>query len=242
MRQRIEAVLNAAKAKGYRVGENPAAWRGHLSHLLPNHQRLSRKHYPSMDYQNVGAFIERLREEDYMSAKALEFTILTAVRSKETFGARWSEIDKASKVWVIPKERMKAAREHRVPLSARAIQILESLKNDESGDYIFCSPEGDKPLSPMSMQKVLIRMGVEGASIHGFRSSFRNWVGNETAFPREVAEAALAHAVGGVEGAYWTSDALEKRRKMMDAWAGYIEPKRAGNILKFSKVVEGGAA
>jgi integrase len=236
LRQRIEAVLNAAKARGYRSGENPAAWRGHLEHLLPKRQRLTKGHHAAMDYRDVPNFIQRLRSEDYVSARALEFCILTAARSGEVFGARWPEIDFAGKVWAIPKERMKAGRDHRVPLSVRAMELLEQLFKVRTGSVVFPSPRGDRPLSHIAMQKVLSRLCVESATVHGFRSSFRDWAGHETSFPREIAEQALAHRLGdAAELAYKRGDFLEKRRELMEAWARYCEPKWSENIVAFKR-------
>jgi integrase len=235
VRGRIEAVLDAAKAQDHRSGENPAAWRGHLSHLLPKRQRLSRGHHAAMAYVDVPAFIAKLREREALAALALEFCILTATRSGEVYGARWSEIDMAAKVWTVPADRMKAAREHRVPLSERSLAIIERLSEARTGDFVFPSPRGNRPLSHMAMAKVLSRLEVDGATVHGFRSAFRDWVGNETHFAREVAEAALAHAVGDLsEQAYRRGDALEKRRDLMAAWAAWCEPK-ADNVVKFKK-------
>ncbi len=236
LRQRIEAVLNAAKARGFRTGENPAAWRGHLEHLLPKRPKLTRGHHAAMDYQSLPAFIERLRGEDYIAARALEFCILTAARSGEVFGARWGEIDMVDKVWALPKCRMKAGREHRVPLSSRVVELLKPLAASKTGEIIFPSPRGDRPLSHIAMQKVLTRLGVIDATVHGFRSSFRDWAGHETAFPREICEQALAHRLGdSAELAYKRGDFLEKRRLLMEAWAHYCEPQAADNVLKFSK-------
>lgn len=236
LRQRIEAVLNAAKARGFRSGENPAAWRGHLEHLLPKRQRLAKGHHAAMDYQDVPAFVERLREADYTAAQALEFCILTAARSGEIFGARWSEIDLANKVWVIPAERMKAGRGHRVPLCARAVEILECLAKGRTGQFIFPSPRGDRPLSHIAMQKVLARLGVENATVHGMRSAFRDWAGHETSFPREICEQALAHRLGdAAELAYKRGDFLEKRRELMDAWGRFCELGAGANVLRFTK-------
>ncbi|UZX12826.1 integrase arm-type DNA-binding domain-containing protein [Methylocystis sp. MJC1] len=240
LRQRIEAILNAAKARGFRSGENPAAWRGHLEHLLPKRKKLSQGHYPAMPYEQVPYFMARLRAEEALSAKALEFTILTACRSNEVFGARWKEIDKTSKVWVIPKERMKGGIEHRVPLSARAMEILKDLAAARTGEFVSPSPRGDKPLSHVAMQRVLGRMDVTGVTVHGFRSSFRDWCGHETNFSREIAEQALAHRLGDeAELSYKRGDFLEKRRGLMEAWSGYCQPIGADNVLKFTK--SGGA-
>lgn len=236
LRQRIEAVLDAAKAHGRRAGENPAAWRGHLSHLLAKPQKVQRGHFAAMPYDDVPEFMGALRAQDGMGARALEFAILTACRTGEVLGARWSEIDMEQKVWTIPQLRTKAAREHRVPLAGRAIAILETLAKGRACDIVFESPRGGRPLSHIAMQKVLERMEITDATVHGFRSSFRDWAGNETHFAREVAEAALAHVVGDkAEQAYRRSDALEKRRALMEAWANYIEPNTADNVVQFKK-------
>ena len=224
LRGRIEAVLDAAKAQGHRTGENPAAWRGHLAHLLSKRGKLSRGHHAAMDYRDVPAFVAKLRECDTIAAMALEFCLLTAARSAEVYGARWSEIDMAAKVWILPAERMKGAREHRVPLCVRAVNLLERLRAGRTCDYVFSSPRGLKPLSHVAMAKVMHRLQIAGPTVHGFRSAFRDWAGNETHFAREVAEAALAHVIGdAAERAYRRGDALEKRRALMAAWASYCE-------------------
>ena len=233
LRGRIEAVLDAAKAKGYRTGENPAAWRGHLSHLLPARQKLTRGHHAAMPYTDIPAFVANLRERDALAALALEFCILTATRSGETLNARGEDIDETGKVWIIPDHRMKAGKEHRVPLSGRAMKIIEKLKTFKINDCLFPGYAEGKPLSNMAMEMTLRRMKIDDVTVHGFRSAFRDWCGNETPFPREVAEAALAHVVGGVEGAYRRSDALEKRRSLMEAWSQHCEPSTAANVLKF---------
>jgi len=233
VRGRIEAVLDAAKAQGHRSGENPAAWRGHLAHLLPKRGKLTRGHHAAMDYRDVPAFIAQLRECDVIAAMALEFCILTATRSGEVYGARWSEIDMAAKVWTVPAARTKAAREHRVPLSEPALAILEKLGDT---DYVFPSPRGRKPLSHVSMAKVMRRLQIDGATVHGFRSAFRDWCGETTTFPREIAEAALAHVIGDkAEQAYRRGDALEKRRALMAAWANHCESKPCSNVVPLSK-------
>jgi integrase len=220
LRGRIEAVLDAAKAQGYRSGENPAAWRGHLAHLLPKRGKLSRGHHAAMDYQHIPVFVAQLRQCDTVAAMALEFCVLTAARSGEVYGARWSEIDMGAKVWILPAARMKSGREHRIPLSERALAILDKLSVVKTCDYVFSSPRAGKPLSHVAMAKVMRRLQFEGPTVHGFRSGFRDWCGEATHFPREVAEAALAHVVGDkAEQAYRRGDALEKRRTMMDAWA-----------------------
>jgi integrase len=236
LRGRIERVLNAAKAKGYRTGENPAAWRGHLENLLPKPSRLSRGHHAAMRYQDVPAFVATLREREAVAGLALEFAIVTAARSGEILGARWSEVDLDAKVWTIPAERMKAAREHRVPLSEPALAILRKVNEAKVSDYVFPGQRPGKPLSVMALEMVLRRMGIEDATVHGFRSAFRDWAGNETNFPRELAEHALAHVIGDkAEQAYRRSDALMRRRELMDAWARHCEGEANTKVLAFKR-------
>jgi integrase len=223
LRGYIEGVLNVAKVSGHRSGENPAAWAGHLALILPPQQRLGRGHHAALPFNEVPAFLARLRDETSGAARALEFTILTAARTSEALHAEWSEIDLERSVWTIPANRMKAAREHRVPISADLLQLLEGT-NSRTG-YLFPGKAIGKPLSNMAMDMVLRRMGVE-VTVHGFRSSFRDWAGEMTDTPREVAEAALAHTVGNsAEQAYRRGDALEKRRVLMGAWGTYCRPK-----------------
>src|SRR4051794_5269085 len=232
VRGRIERVLDAARAKGLRTGENPARWRGHLDHLLSKRRKLARGHHPAMPYPDVPAFMAALGERDAVAALALRFTILTAARSGEVLGARWSEIDRTTKTWVVPAERMKAGREHRVPLTDRACEILDALQAVRSGDYVFPGQPQGRPLSSMAMEMLLRRMKVESATVHGFRSSFRDWAGEATAFPREIAESALAHTVGdATERAYRRGDALEKRRLLMDAWARFVGAEQGEVIV-----------
>lgn len=236
LRGRIERVLDAAKALGHRSGENPALWRGHLANLLPRRRKLTRGHHAALAFSDVPAFVARLRENGSMAARTLEFTILTAARSGEAYGARWREIDLDAMVWTIPAARMKAAREHRVPLSPRAAELLKELKPlrhpDESEGFVFPGRKAGRPQSVMAMEMLLRRMEAGDVTVHGFRSSFRDWAGECTHFPREVAEAALAHVVGDeTERAYRRGDALEKRRALMDAWAGYCYPPTADNII-----------
>jgi integrase len=228
LRGRIEHVLDAARARGFRQGPNPALWRGHLDKLLPKHLKVTRRHHAALPYEKVARFIGEVRKRDAVGALAIEFTVLTAARTGEVLGATWDEIDLKSAVWTIPAKRMKASRIHRVPLSGRAVAILRKLEKIRSGDFVFPGRKPGRPLSNMSMEMILRRMKVEDATMHGFRSSFRDWVGNETQFPREVAEAALAHVVGdAAEQAYRRGDALEKRRRLMEAWAEYCEPSVA---------------
>lgn len=232
LRGRIEKVLNAAKAKGYRSGENPAAWRGHLENLLPKQSKLTRGHHAAMAYAEVPAFVAALRERDATAALALEFTILTAARSSEALEAEWSEIDLDAKVWTVPASRMKPGRVHRVPLTDRAMEILRAMDKVRVSKFVFPGQKENRPLSGMAMEMVLRRMKIENATVHGFRSSFRDWAGNETAYPRDLAETALSHVMGDkAEQAYRRSDALERRRELMQAWANYCEPNAAGNVV-----------
>lgn len=236
VRGRIERVLDFCKVKGWREGENPALWRGHLKNVLPARARLTRGHHAALPYQEVPDFVVRIRGAEAMAARALEFTILCASRSGETYGARWGEIDFDAGIWTVPKERMKAGKEHRVPLSKQAVVLLKRLKKTSDGKgYIFPGERKGKPLSNMAMAMFLKRLKVQ-ITVHGFRSSFRDWAGDATSFPREVAEAALAHSVGNaVEAAYRRSDALERRRKMMQAWADYLDSRKGAKVLTFPR-------
>ena len=225
VRGRIEAILDAARVQGFRAGDNPARWKGNLDKLLPAARKLSKGHHAAMPYQDVPALLTRLRGEARASigALALEFLILTAVRTVEVLGARWEEIDLKGMVWTIPAGRMKTSREHRVPLSPRAALIIETMAAVKTGPFVFPGRRLG-PISTMSLKAPLARLGITDATRHGFRSSFRDWAGEETHFPREVCEAALAHVVGNaVEQAYRRGDALEKRRALMDAWAAYLD-------------------
>ncbi len=231
VRGRIEKVLDAAKAKGFRSGENPARWRGHLDHLLPRPSKLSRGHHAAMPYEEVANFIAKLRMREATAALALELCILTATRSGEILGMRWSEIDFDNKVWTVPASRMKAGREHRVPLSSPATAILRHLERTKIGDFVLPGQARDKPLSNMAMEMILRRMKIENATVHGFRSSFRDWAGNVSNFPRELIETALAHVIGDkAEQAYRRRDALEKRRSLMDDWAAYCAAQEIAKV------------
>src|SRR5260370_31895686 len=196
VRGRIEKVLDAAKAKGFREGENPARWRGHLDHLLPRPLKLARGHHAAMPYEDVAAFIAQLRKREALAALALELCVLTAARSGEILGMRWPEIDLDKKIWTVPAIRMKAGREHRVPLSPRAVAVLRQLAKVKVGDFVFAGQARGKPLSNMAMEMVLRRMKIEDATVHGFRSSFRDWAGNVSSFPREITETPLPHVIG----------------------------------------------
>lgn len=228
LRGRIEKVLDAARAKGHRTAENPARWRGHLDHLLPRRQKLTRGHHKALPYQEVPAFIVRLHQSRSMSALCLEFAILTAARSGEAMGATWSEIDLNRDIWTVPKERMKAGREHRVPLSGRAREILANLRNTNQGDLVFPGNKPGRSLSTMALEMLLRRMGLD-ATVHGFRSAFRDWAAEKTSVSREVAEAALAHTNNDkVEAAYFRSDLFDKRRSLMNQWSEYCDSTEVG--------------
>ena len=230
LRGRIEAVLDSARVAGHidDRAPNPARWGGHLEMLLPRPTKLSRGHHAAMPYKNVPAFVAKLRQAEGFSARALELAILTAARSGEILGANWGEVDLEAKVWTIPAARMKAAREHRIPLAAPAVRLLEQLAKVKTGDFVFPGQKRGKPLSVMALDMALRRLKAGAVTVHGFRSSFRDWAGEETSFPREIAEAALAHVVGDkAEQAYRRGDALEKRRKLMDAWSKFLGSKSA---------------
>lgn len=220
LRMRLEKVLDYARVKGWRDGENPARWKGHLDHLLPTRNR-TKKHHAALPYSSVPKAMTDLLAVDGVGAQALRFTILTACRSGEVIGARWEEFDDEFKVWTVPAARMKARKEHRVPLSDEAAQIIKARKEVMSGEYVFPGTDLKKPISNMTMGKSLSKVAA-GVTVHGMRSAFRDWAGDCTSYPREVAEAALAHKVGdAVEQAYRRSDALEKRRALMVDWADY---------------------
>ncbi|ARO52732.1 integrase [Methylorubrum zatmanii] len=221
VRGRIEAVLDAATARGLRTGENPARWRGRLSAILPARRKVAKvEHHPALPFAEVPAFMADLSQRPGMGARALAFAILTAARSGEVRGATWGEIDVQAGVWTVPAERMKAGREHRVPLSEPALAILTGLGGAPDA-LVFPGTRRGTMLSDMTLTMLLRRMGRD-VTAHGFRSSFRDWAGEATSFPREVAEAALAHIVGDkVERAYRRGDALAKRAELMAAWGAY---------------------
>jgi integrase len=223
LRGRIEAILDWAKVRGYRAGENPARWRGHLDHLLPAKSRVRKvEHHPALPYADIGTFMAKLRQQTEISARALEFLILTATRTSEALGALWVEIDLEARVWTISGERMKANREHRVPLCYDAVKLLECMQHIRRGDYVFAGAREGRPQSQMALLMLLRRIGFGHITAHGFRSTFRDWAAECTSFPREVAEAALAHAIpDAVEAAYRRGDLFEKRRRLMDQWGTY---------------------
>ena len=223
---RIERLLDAAKAKGFRDGENPARWRGHLKTLLGS-QRKPKKHHPAMPYDEVPAFMARLSEQGNTASHLMAFLVLTGVRLSEGRLATWGEIDMEAQLWTVPAERMgKTKQEHRVPLSDAAMALLEPLHASKTGDYVFPGQGGRGHLSETPVRKAFSLAGGDGFTIHGFRSSFRDWAGEETVFPRDIADMALAHLVGNaVERAYRRGDALEKRRSLKQAWDDFCTGK-----------------
>jgi integrase len=239
VRGRIEAILDWATARGHRQGENPARWRGHLDKLLPNKTKVRRvEHHAALPYPEISAFMAELRQQEGVAALALEFAILTAARTGEVIGARWDEFNLAERLWTIPGQRMKAGREHRVPLPDAALAIIETMAGIREGDFVFPGGKASRPLSNMSMLMLLRRMGREDLTIHGFRSSFRDWAAERTGFPAEVAEMALAHTVAdAVERAYRRGDLFQMRRQMMDAWAKFCAaPSAAGRVVPIGAV------
>jgi integrase len=246
VRQRIEAILDWARVQGLREGENPARWRSHLDHILPERGKVRRvKHHAALPYPETFEFIAALREQEGISARALEFTILTAARTGDTTGASWREINWTAKTWTIPAERMKAHKEHRVPLSARALAILREMQPLRHGDdpecFIFPGSKHGRPLSNTALTDVLRRMNRGQITVHGFRSTFRDWAAEEADCPREVAEMTLAHAIGDdVEAAYRRGDLFEKRRRLMSEWEKWCETKPRAHGQPWCHCVEGG--
>ncbi len=234
VRGRIEAILDWASARGYRQGENPARWRGHLENLLPKRSKVRRvEHHAALPYPEIAAFMSELRQQEGVAARALEFAILTAARTGEVIGARWDEFNLAEHLWTIPADRMKAGKEHRVPLSDAALAIVEQMATIRSGDFVFPGGRANRPLSNMAFLMLLRRIGRGDLTAHGFRSSFRDWAAERTSFPAEVAEMALAHAVADkVEAAYRRGDLFQKRRQLADAWAKFCAaPAPAGRVV-----------
>jgi integrase len=231
VRGRIEAILDWAKVRGLRQGENPTQWRGHLEHILPAKLKVRRvKHHAALPYAELPNFMATLRAQEGTGARALEFTILTVARTCETLGATWNEVNASERLWAVPPERMKAGKEHRVPLSARALAILNEAKSARTSESRFVFPGGrrGKPLSNMAMTTVLRRMVRDDVTVHGFRSTFRDWAAERTNFPSEVLEMALAHAVSDkVEAAYRRGDLLAKRHLLMAQWETYCTTPKA---------------
>jgi integrase len=225
VRQRIENILDFAKVRGYRHGENPARWRGHLDNLLPAHAKVRDvRHLAALPHVELPAFLANLRLRGAVAARALEFLVLTAARTGEVIGVRWNEIDLLDKTWTVPAARMKAHRVHRVPLSARSLDILKDmhgLRSDPDA-FVFPGPKPSKPLSNMALLMLLRRIQRTDLTVHGFRATFKTWASERTSFQNEIVEASLAHTIGGkVEQAYMRGDMFEKRRRLMQQWATF---------------------
>ena len=237
VRQRIEKVLDWAKVRQYRTGDNPARWRGHIENLLPKRSKVQKvQHFKAMPYVDVPDYFKTLRQTRAISAKALAFTILTATRNNEVREGKWHEIDLDTGIWTIPEERMKAEKVHRVPLTQECLLILDEAKKFKVNDYVFPGLSKNKPLSNQALLKTLKRQHPT-LTVHGFRSSFRDWCAEMTAYPREVAEAALAHTLtSATEAAYQRGDIFDKRRKLMDAWTTYcLTIKKKGDVVPLKK-------
>ena len=243
VRGRIEIVLDWATARGYRQGENPARWRGHLENLLPPRSKVRRvEHYAALPYAEVAAFVADLRQQEGVGARALEFAILTAARTGEVIGARWGEINIAERLWTVPADRMKAGKEHRAPLSDAAMAIVEKMAAIRQGDHLFPGGKAERPISNMAMLMLLRRMGRDDLTAHGFRSTFRDWAAECTNFPAEVAEMALAHTVGDkLEAAYRRGDLFQKRREIMAAWANFIDRDNTATVVTMPVAGRGSA-
>jgi len=244
LRGRIESILDWARVRGYCEGENPARWRGHLDKALPARSKVRKvEHHAALPYAALPGFLFSLREQEGIATSALEFTILTAARTGQTLGARWSEIDLLDKIWTVPAGRMKAGRDHRVPLSVRALAILgemQALRHASAADaFVFPGGKHGKPLSNMAFLMLLRRMGRDDLTAHGFRSTFRDWAAERTNFPFEVAEMALAHTVSDkTVAAYNRSDLFERRRRLMTQWASFCtapEQRGQSNVAPIRK-------
>lgn len=238
VRGRIESVLAWATVSGFRNGDNPARWKGNLDAVLPKPGKLKRvQHHKALPWQEISDFMQELRKREGMAAKALEFLILTAVRSGELRGATWDEIDLQTKVWIIPAERMKAGKEHVIPLCADAVKLLKTLPRFDDNSLIFPGARGGV-LSDVGLTKPIRAMGHK-ATVHGFRSTFRDWCAESTNYPNEVAEMALAHTIGNaVEKAYRRGDLLAKRTRLMDDWCKFINtPAKSGNVSSIQRAV-----
>jgi integrase len=234
VRGRIESILDYAKARGWREGENPARWRGHLAQLLPARAKVARvEHHAALPWRKAGAFMMRLRQHSGISTRALEFLILTASRSGEVRGARWDEIDLEHAVWTVPAGRIKGGREHRVPLSEQAVAVLHEMAQLGTEGFVFPGLKDGSALSDVALTKAVDVAGGNGATVHGMRSTFRDWCAEATNYPRELAEAALAHALKDkTEAAYQRGDLLEKRRRLMTDWATFCaKPMPAGEVV-----------
>jgi integrase len=232
LRGRIESILDWARVRGFREGENPARWRGHLDKLLPRRTKVQQvTHHPALPYSEIGAFMGTLKAQEGIAARALEFIILTAARTGEAVNARWDEFDLEKGAWIVPAARMKTKVEHKVPLSPQVLQLLKSIPRIEGNPHVFFGKKAKKPLSNMACLVLLERMKRKDVTVHGFRSTFRDWAAENTAYPNFVVEMALAHTVSDkVEAAYRRGDLFEKRRRLMGAWADYCAISKGGSV------------
>lgn len=233
VRGRIESVLDWATARKYRTGENPARWKGHLDKLLPARTKVAkREHHAALPWREIGAFMVELRNQAGVAARAVELAILTAARSGEVRGATWDEIDLEAGVWIVPADRMKAGKEHRVPLSGKALTLLKAQKEAFPLGLCFPGMKAGKALSDMSLTAVLRRMERQDITVHGFRSTFRDWAAETTGYPSEMVEMALAHTISNkVEAAYRRGDLFEKRRRLMQDWSDFCDMTMAGEVI-----------
>ena len=239
VRGRIEVILDWATVQGFRSGDNPARWRGHLDKLLPKLSKVRQvQHREALPYSDLSAFVQSLRTHSGTAAQALEFVILTAARVSEAVGATWAEIDLQGATWTIPGARIKSGKEHRIPLSNVALKLLKRLDATKQNEFVFPGHKLGKPLTIAAPMKLLRDMGHESLTVHGFRSTFRDWCGEQTNFPREVAEAALSHVVKDkTEAAYARGDLFEKRAKLMQSWATYCAtPRISANVAPLKRV------
>ena len=232
VRGRIENIIDWATVANYRKGENPARWKGHLEIMLPAKSAVSKvKHHEALPYDEVGAFMGELELRDGVSARGLEFQILTAARTGEVMMSTWAEIDLDKAIWTIPADRMKGGKEHRVPLPEKAVTLLRGMQDTAVSEFVFPGAQSNRPLSNMAFLQLIKRMGKGELTAHGFRSTFRDWAAERTSYPREVAEMALAHTIGDkVEAAYRRGDLFDKRRKIMEAWAMFCSTAQNSDI------------
>jgi integrase len=243
VRGRIETVLDWATVRGFRSGENPARWKGHIEHVLPARDRIAKKnHHAALPYIALPAFMSELRKREGVAAKALEFTILTAARTGEVTGATWDEINFAERTWTIPAGRIKGGREHKVPLSAEALHILRSIPTEASNKFVFIGMRTGG-ISNMAMASVLSRMDRKDVTVHGFRSTFRDWAAERTNYPNHVVEMALAHVIGNkVEAAYRRGDLFEKRARLMADWSMYCYNPKISAVSEIVVPIRGQSA
>jgi integrase len=223
LRGRIERILDWARVMKYRTGDNPARWKGHLDHLLPKRSKVATVvHHAALPIDETPGFIQILRREETVVARAFEFCILNATRTNETMGMRWDEYDEQAQLWTVPDARMKAGRDHRIPLAQRSERILAEMQEIRTGDFVFPGGVQERPLSSMAFLMLLRRLERDDITAHGFRSTFRDWAAERTDFPNEVVEMALAHTISNkVEAAYRRGDLFDKRRQLAEAWAAF---------------------